>query len=281
MFSKVSLIAGCLVLVVTFCDKASANDLKCKVPKMYEEIGCTEVKDSSGAVTSFNCPDFKTYDSNKCYLNGKTFNVGDDIGDNEVDCRASCKCIKHDEDKEAKVICANVECPEHFNVRRNPDCVNQYKDAKQCCRSGESCGQARTSLGQCEFEGKTYRVGEKMYPEGGSCHNCLCTENFNNLTAVEQNPDCRKINCGIGLKLNSIRKGCIPVYYNTPTCCPIEYKCPSEDDAIESSPTADGKSTCTFGDLTFKRGDKLKTGDKCMNCECSIPPYLTCVKTNC
>lgn len=64
-----------------------------------------------------------------------------------------------------------------------------------------------------------------MYPEGESCHNCLCTENFNNLTAVEQNSDCRKINCGIGLKINSIKSGCVPVYYNSPTCCPIEYKC--------------------------------------------------------
>lgn len=64
-----------------------------------------------------------------------------------------------------------------------------------------------------------------MYPEGGSCHNCLCTENFNNLTAVEANPACHKINCGMELRIDEIKSGCVPVYWKTPTCCPIEYKC--------------------------------------------------------
>lgn len=88
---------------------------------------------------SFKCPDFKTYDTNKCHLSGKTFNVGDEISDDEFNCRAACKCIKHGGEA-AKIICANVECPEHFGGRRNPDCVNKYEHLKQCCRSDEICG---------------------------------------------------------------------------------------------------------------------------------------------
>lgn len=72
-------------------------------------------------------------------MNGKTFNVNDEISDDELSCRAACRCVKHDEEA-AKIICANVECPENFGGRRNPDCVNKYDNLKQCCRSGEICG---------------------------------------------------------------------------------------------------------------------------------------------
>lgn len=54
----------------------------------------------------------------------------------------------------------------------------------------------------------------------------------------------------------------------------------AKSDAIESKSAADEKLTCAFGDLTLKRGDKLKTGDKCLTCECSVPPFVTCIKTN-
>lgn len=45
METKVTLIAGCLLLFASFCDKTAASD---KVPKLYDEIGCTEVKEASG-----------------------------------------------------------------------------------------------------------------------------------------------------------------------------------------------------------------------------------------
>lgn len=51
-------------------------------------------------------------------------------------------------------------------------------------------------------------------------------------------------------------------------------------DTVEPKSAADEKLTCAFGDVTLKRGDKLNTGDKCLTCECSIPPYLTCTKTS-
>lgn len=87
---------------------------------------------------SYECPDFTKYDKTKCYLNGKTFNVGDDIADNDLpNCRASCRCIQND-DEAANIVCADIECPENFH--RDWNCVSQYDDLKQCCRSGEICG---------------------------------------------------------------------------------------------------------------------------------------------
>lgn len=72
-------------------------------------------------------------------MSGKTFNVGDDIeGDIVPSCRAACKCAKFG--TAAQIECANVECPEHFG-RRNWDCISQYDNLKQCCRSSEICGK--------------------------------------------------------------------------------------------------------------------------------------------
>lgn len=45
METKTVLIAGYLFLLAIFCDNATASDT---VPKLYEEIGCTEVKEPNG-----------------------------------------------------------------------------------------------------------------------------------------------------------------------------------------------------------------------------------------
>lgn len=91
-------------------------------------------------VNSYECPDYSKRDTNKCYLNGKTYNVNDEVTDDDMpSCRAACRCIQIDKSQPAKIECANVECAELFG-RRDPNCINQYTDLKQCCRSGEICG---------------------------------------------------------------------------------------------------------------------------------------------
>lgn len=52
------------------------------------------------------------------------------------------------------------------------------------------------SMKTCEVEGKTYRTGERIYPEN-SCYKCLCTADYNNATSHADNSNCVKINCGI------------------------------------------------------------------------------------
>lgn len=53
----------------------------------------------------------------------------------------------------------------------------------------------------------------------------------------------------------------------------------SKDDAIETHSDANETLTCKFGELTLKRGDRLKSDDKCKKCECAIPPFITCIQT--
>ncbi|XP_031630291.1 uncharacterized protein LOC116345227 [Contarinia nasturtii] len=272
MNSKTVLIVGCFVLLLS--DQVIGTDEN--LPKLYEEIGCTKINNSNP--TSFECPDLTTYSTDKCYLKGKTFNVNDDIDESVVpNCRAACKCVQNGNET-AYINCANVECPEDLGGR-DWSCVSQYDNLTQCCRSREVCDKAKIgAIHKCEFGGKSYHIGERIYPDD-LCYECLCAEDFNSKTPIADNPHCAKIDCGIELKLKQLQEGCIPVYYKTPTCCPIEYKCPSKDDAIESS-AADEKSTCKFGDLTLKHGEKIKTEDKCLKCECKTPPYITCIKTD-
>lgn len=40
------------------------------------------------------------------------------------------------------------------------------------------------------------------------------------------NKFCRKIDCGLELRyFNKIKEGCVPVYFQTSACCPIDFKC--------------------------------------------------------
>lgn len=90
-------------------------------------------------VQSFKCPDFSTYDTDKCYLNGKIFNVRDEvIGDIVPNCRVDCKCRKHE--TAAEIECVDTECAESFDDD-NPNCMSLYNDLRQCCQTSEICGE--------------------------------------------------------------------------------------------------------------------------------------------
>lgn len=79
---------------------------------------------------------------------------------------------------------------------------------------------------KCEFEGKTYKKGERIYPNGEPCYECLCTEHFNATSKMSENPNCMPIDCGFELRhLSQLRDGCIPIYFKNDLCCPIEFKC--------------------------------------------------------
>lgn len=78
----------------------------------------------------------------------------------------------------------------------------------------------------CHVEGKAYHVGEVIYPEANRCYRCNCAEDYDNSTAIHENKNCHRINCGIELyNLNNIRDGCVPLYFGENSCCPIESIC--------------------------------------------------------
>lgn len=51
------------------------------------------------------------------------------------------------------------------------------------------------ALSTCDVGGKTYHLGERIYPEN-SCYECHCAPDYNNATSYADNSNCVKINCG-------------------------------------------------------------------------------------
>lgn len=136
-------------------------------------------------------------------------------------------------------------------------------------------------LATCEFEGRTYREGERMYPKN-HCYKCFCAKNFANKTSVPENKNCQKINCGMAYRqTRRLAEGCIPVYIKTDDCCPVGWRCPGEKHMKTDKPQAGGaKEKCRFGNMFLKVGESLDLGgDNCQNCTCSMPPMLHCIQT--
>jgi hypothetical protein len=138
-------------------------------------------------------------------------------------------------------------------------------------------------LSTCEFEGETYREGQKIYPDE-LCYECLCSKDFDNGTAVEQNKNCFKIDCGINLRnTGRIIEGCIPVYYEKDNCCPIGWRCPGEKHQQENPDKVKSNDTnpkCKFGKIEFSVGESLDLeNEECQTCKCTTPPMLHCIQT--
>jgi len=120
------------------------------------------------------------------------------------------------------------------------------------------------------------------------------------------NKFCRKIDCGLELRyFNKIKEGCVPVYFQTSACCPIDFKCPNESDEIirlpGSSETDASKEKmskekmskdkmskekmsddkmCKYGNNTLLIGERLKSKKPCIRCTCKQPPFVECIQTN-
>lgn len=89
-------------------------------------------------------------------------------------------------------------------------------------------GTEDTKLSKCRFYGQTYNYGEKFVPQAyySACYQCICDENFDNETYVEQNKNCKKMDCGLELRyLDELKNGCIPIYFKDTKCCPIGFRC--------------------------------------------------------
>lgn len=77
-------------------------------------------------------------------------------------------------------------------------------------------------LKTCEWDGDTYREGEKFYPKG-TCKQCICTKTFD---GTFESLQCSKINCGVEIyHANDVSDKCAPVYLESRPCCPIDWKC--------------------------------------------------------
>lgn len=225
MFRFVFVVLVALECSVLFAS-AECDILKCDLPKHYRELACEPTKYADNDTEKccpieYNCDALMSQDATKCHYKGQVYSNGDTIKtEDEPNCQANCIC------QDGHFRCASVECPEQVFNRPEPHCVIQ-NTADKCCSSSIICDQpVIDALPSCYLNGKQYRKGQKMYPEGHRCFSCICDEGFDNSTAISKNSACSEVFCDIELhKSSDIRTGCVPVYYGEPTCCPIATKC--------------------------------------------------------
>jgi len=280
-----------LLVVIVFIGLVSSDDKKCgkcsPTPKVYEELRCVGILDSDGCCFErFDCPDLNALDSSKCHYKGRAYNISDNVLDSDSPiCSRACHCSGGYDGSKPSFRCASVDCPENFGFEAEPGCVLQYSLDK-CCHADKVCGEEKVKeLAKCELEGRTYNEGEKMYPDSASCHTCLCTKDFNSSVPIDSNKDCKKVDCGIELRnLYRLQSGCVPVYFASRDCCPIDYRCPSaKDEVMPFEGRADlevaPEKTCKYGDHNLHIGQSLNSlEDKCVECSCKQPPMVECVK---
>lgn len=123
--------------------------------------------------------------------------------------------------------------------------------------------------------------------ESNSCYSCICGEGFEE-KPVEENKHCRKVECAMEIHYyEKMMSGCIPIYFQTDDCCPLEWRCPDDSTTVIPKETIafDEKNsdlTCSFGNLTMNLGDSLSPeidSDDCTTCKCELPPHPTCIRT--
>ncbi|KAG5673742.1 hypothetical protein PVAND_003762 [Polypedilum vanderplanki] len=269
---------------LSFLKFGTCDISKCsQTPKHYEELGCLPIlNDGDCCPKSFDCSHLsvRSY-SNKCFYKGKTLSESSKITNDESlqrSCINDVRCMQ-----QGKFFFRHETCSELFGPSLELGCIRVYARDK-CCSVGTVCGDDAERLPICKFEGKTYRMGERMYSNVHKCHQCLCTSDFTYMKNMTANKDCFKINCNIELReVENINNNCVPIYHND-VCCPYNWRCPHRNDAIVPGDSSDEKKNktsqkCKFGNLEFNIGDRLsvREKDECSNCTCLVPPMLSCI----
>lgn len=268
--------------IVVLCSAVAV--LGCDVPLVhYKTMKCTPVGSRpDGCPERYDCPSLTAHDNDKCYFNGKTYDIDQRVPDTEVLQFCSVLCYCRSANPFAKFRCAHVDCPEFFQRFDYDNCLRQY-ERQGCCASGKVCGAARDRLATCELENEIYKEGQRMRFKDNKCRTCICSASFNR-NATETDPNCYETVCGFELfGEKHLYGGAIPVYKQD-ACCPWEWRTPKETDSVvkgDGKPATDPNLQCKYGNLTLDVGDTLNiqqnAEDRKMSCSCQVPPLMQCV----
>ncbi|XP_037032048.1 uncharacterized protein LOC119071284 [Bradysia coprophila] len=281
-----------LLIVITFAhlgrNEATADNCPIcpKIPKHYQELGCVGKLDEKGCCfESYDCPDLTELDINECHFKGRSYNISERIPISDTPlCSHTCLCTEGQYGSKVSVQCAYSECSSIIKSKLySKNCIYHF-DSTGCCHIRRTCGDKDIrKLAKCSVDGKTYREGEKFFPQNSSCHYCVCSNSFDESIPPASNKDCHLINCEIEIHyFDELRRGCVPVYHSQSSCCPMRFRCPTENDEVILTDSSSPGKTCKFGDLNLYVGQRLSPDDKCVECVCKIPPMVDCVrKENC
>lgn len=170
--------------------------------------------------------EFQSYDKlffqlKGCQYKGKVYKIRDEVPvDNP--CQKGCYCAEgFGNESRPEIRCAAVDCFNNFKAP-TPNCFIVYDDDECCGR--EKClteGQIKHEH-KCLYDGREYRLGERIYPKEDPCLSCVCTENWDQ-NKPTKSTNCKKVECDVHTNSN-FKAGCLPIYHEK-ACCPIDYFC--------------------------------------------------------
>jgi len=266
-----------LFALISCSSNATCNKENCPwaLWNHYEAKGCTPIhKNGDCCPTAFNCSTFESNAGEEgCQFKGKSYKQGEVI--NTTNPCHKCRCA-------AKGItsCTISEC---FTEANLPNCIPLFVHS-ECCPKNQYClplgkkavEEVGADVVTCKWDGKTYVEDQIIELKDHPCLTCICRKGFNGPAS----PSCKKVECSFPGNNLKMKRGCVPVYMES-RCCSIDWICPpaeEESEEMEEKPIEDG---CKFGDRFFAPGTALDLRDPCTTCNCTTPPDLTCIRTQC
>ncbi|KAL0132317.1 hypothetical protein PUN28_000241 [Cardiocondyla obscurior] len=259
-------------------DQETCDQTKCPGPLgYYKVLGCTPVykKESDCCATKYNCDHLKERSPTKCYVNGKEYEIGEKLREEDANpCDIGCFCAKGS-DEIAVFVCAVVDC---FQRPPKPNCYRRNSPLR-CCYGEEICPENPEDRAICNVSGTVYKDGEYFNVEGEPDLNCVCQpgyegKNIEPFCAKPKHPYCSPD----FRKPYTIFKKCAPAYYSHET--PQTDDCSLFSRCREDGKNLDETDLCHFGNMTMRRGDELNLSTdvsvRCVKCVCEVPPTPTC-----
>jgi len=277
-------------IAITVADQEKCDRTKCPGPiAYYEAIGCSPIYEKEGdcCATKYNCDHLKERSTTKCYINGKTYKIGEKLKDEDANpCDIGCTCTAG-YDGIAVFNCAIVDC---FTGPVTPGCYRKHSPL-QCCPGEEVCPENSRDRAICNVNGKEYRDGEYFKVESEPDLNCVCQPGYEGKN-VE--PFCTKPKhsyCSPDFRhASDLINNCAPVYYagqSPQTDCSVFSRCQNNNDTVihnennsKSADNHDDEDVCHFGNMTMHHDDELNQATDyssvCVKCVCEVPPLPTC-----
>ncbi|XP_018579094.1 uncharacterized protein LOC108917121 [Anoplophora glabripennis] len=250
---------------------------------IYEDMACRPVKkDGRGCAIQYECDDV-SQKIDSCFFRGKSYPLYGQLR-NELtneDCGAECTC--HNYFGTPSFVCLLIYCVNGQSFDLKPGCYDKY-ELDKCCPVGMTCPSEDNPLAECHVDGKVYKEGEKFYPKD-TCLKCVCGKGWNGRF---EHPFCKRSLCSIQFDgIGQVHSNCAPLYLNKEVlCCPITWVCPTykSDHITKINNNVDSNSDlfCVFGSKTLKLGEGFQRKvsyflpPRDVQCECIVPPLLTC-----
>ncbi|XP_071566357.1 uncharacterized protein [Temnothorax nylanderi] len=159
------------ITVTIAADQEECDKTKCPGPlAYYEALGCTPVFEKEGdcCATKYNCDHLKERSTIKCYVNGKEYEIGEKLKDEDANpCDVSCTCLLG-RDGNASFNCAIVDC---FHGPVKPENDN---DAVIHNESGDENPDDKDV---CHFGNLTMQLGDELNQStdySSACVKCVC-----------------------------------------------------------------------------------------------------------